>query len=39
MIGTLGIVLHAKKRGLIPEARPVAESLLSNGPDATRRTS
>ena len=31
MIGTLGVLLQAKKRGFIPEARPVAESLLRNG--------
>jgi predicted nucleic acid-binding protein len=31
MIGTLGVLLQAKKRGFILEARPVAESLLRNG--------
>ena len=29
--GTLGIVLAAKQRGLIPQARPILEDLLSNG--------
>jgi predicted nucleic acid-binding protein len=29
--GTLGIVLTAKKRGLIPQARPVIETLIRSG--------
>lgn len=29
--GTLGIVLAAKKRGIIPLARPVLEDLIANG--------
>jgi len=29
--GTLGIILVAKKRGIIPKARPVIESLLRSG--------
>ena len=29
--GTLGIVLVAKKRGLIPQARPVIEKLIDSG--------
>jgi len=29
--GTLGIVLAAKKRGLIPKARPVIETLIRSG--------
>jgi len=29
--GTLGIILIAKKRGLIPFARPVLETLLRSG--------
>jgi predicted nucleic acid-binding protein len=29
--GTLGIVLVAKKRGLIPKARPILEHLIQNG--------
>ena len=29
--GTLGIVLAAKKRGLIPQARPVIETLIRSG--------
>jgi predicted nucleic acid-binding protein len=29
--GTLGIVLSAKKRGVIPQARPVIEKLLMSG--------
>ena len=29
--GTLGIVLTAKQRGIIPEARPVMESLIRRG--------
>jgi predicted nucleic acid-binding protein len=29
--GTLGIVLTAKKRGLIPKARPVIETLIRSG--------
>ncbi len=29
--GTLGIVLIAKKRGLIPKARPVIEDMMSTG--------
>ena len=31
MIGTLGIVLRAKRRGLIPQARPVVEKMIANG--------
>lgn len=31
MRGTLGIVLNAKRRGLIPLARPVIEDLLRAG--------
>jgi predicted nucleic acid-binding protein len=31
LIGTLGIVLRAKRRGLIPSARPVIEQLLRVG--------
>ncbi|MCP4666687.1 MAG: DUF3368 domain-containing protein [Deltaproteobacteria bacterium] len=29
--GTLGIVLASKKRGIIPEARPVMETLIRSG--------
>jgi predicted nucleic acid-binding protein len=29
--GTLGIVLAAKQRGFIPQARPILEDLLANG--------
>ena len=29
--GTLGLILSAKKRGLIPEARPVLENLRQSG--------
>ena len=29
--GTLGLVLTAKKRGMIPEARPVLEKLRQSG--------
>ena len=29
--GTLGIVLAAKKRGIIPQARPVLENLIRSG--------
>jgi predicted nucleic acid-binding protein len=29
--GTLGIVLVAKKRGVIPKARPVIEEMMSTG--------
>lgn len=29
--GTLGIILAAKKRGIIPQARPVLENLLRSG--------
>mgnify|MGYP006431912889 CR=1 FL=1 len=29
--GTLGIVLTAKQRGLIPQARPVIEDMMSAG--------
>ena len=29
--GTLGIVLVAKKRGLIPEAQPVIEDIMTAG--------
>jgi predicted nucleic acid-binding protein len=29
--GTLGLVLAAKKRGVIPEARPVIEDMMSAG--------
>lgn len=29
--GTLGIVLAAKKRGMIPQARPVIETLIRSG--------
>jgi len=29
--GTLGIVLVSKKRGVIPKARPVMESLIRSG--------
>ena len=29
--GTLGVVLIAKKRGLIPKARPVIEDMMSTG--------
>lgn len=29
--GTLGIVLTAKKRGLIPEARPIIEDMMNAG--------
>jgi predicted nucleic acid-binding protein len=29
--GTLGIILVAKKRGLIPHARPVIEDMMSTG--------
>ncbi len=29
--GTLGIVLIAKKRGLIPKARPVIEDMMQTG--------
>ena len=31
VIGTLGIVLRAKRQGLIPAARPVVEDLVSHG--------
>jgi predicted nucleic acid-binding protein len=31
VIGTLGIVLRAKRRGLIPQARPVVERMMANG--------
>jgi predicted nucleic acid-binding protein len=31
LIGTLGIVLRAKRRGLIPHARPVVERMIANG--------
>jgi predicted nucleic acid-binding protein len=29
--GTLGIVLAAKKRGVIPQARPIIETLIRSG--------
>jgi predicted nucleic acid-binding protein len=29
--GTLGLILTAKKRGVIPEARPVLEKLRQSG--------
>jgi len=35
--GTLGIVLVAKRRGLIPRARPVIESMMSAGLYLSRR--
>ncbi|MFW6148092.1 MAG: DUF3368 domain-containing protein [Thermodesulfobacteriota bacterium] len=35
--GTLGIVLAAKKRGLIPKARPVIEELIRSGLYLTRQ--
>ncbi len=31
VIGTLGIVLRAKRRGLIPLARPIIENLIAHG--------
>ncbi len=31
LIGTLGLVLRAKKEGFIPEARPVVERLRESG--------
>lgn len=31
VIGTLGVVLHAKRQGLIPAARPVLETLRHSG--------
>ena len=31
VIGTLGIVLRARRQGIIPEARPVVEDLLRGG--------
>jgi predicted nucleic acid-binding protein len=31
VIGTLGVVLRAKRRGLIPLARPIVESLIAHG--------
>ena len=31
LIGTLGIVLRAKHRGLIPHARPIVERMIANG--------
>lgn len=31
MIGTLGVVVRARQRGLIPAARPVVELLVRNG--------
>jgi predicted nucleic acid-binding protein len=31
LIGTLGVVLRAKRRGLIPHARPVVERMIANG--------
>ena len=30
--GTLGIVLRARRQGIIPAARPVVEDLLRGGP-------
>ncbi len=35
--GTLGIVLLAKKRGLIPKARPVIEGMMTAGLYLTRK--
>lgn len=35
--GTLGIVLAAKQRGLIPQARPVIEDMMSAGLYLSRR--
>lgn len=35
--GTLGIVLVAKRRGLIPAARPVLEDLIQSGMYLSRR--
>lgn len=35
--GTLGIVLVAKRRGLIPEARPVIEGMMNAGLHLSRR--
>lgn len=29
--GTLGIILRAKKRGLVPRARPIVEELIQTG--------
>jgi predicted nucleic acid-binding protein len=31
ILGTLGIILRAKRSGLIPEAKPVIEQLLAHG--------
>ncbi|MGH8594095.1 MAG: DUF3368 domain-containing protein [Gammaproteobacteria bacterium] len=31
MIGTLGIMLRARKHGLVPAARPLVEQLLAAG--------
>jgi predicted nucleic acid-binding protein len=31
MIGTLGLVVRAKRHGLIPLARPIVESLIAHG--------
>jgi predicted nucleic acid-binding protein len=31
LLGTLGLVLRAKRTGLLPAARPVIEKLLSAG--------
>ena len=31
MVGTLGLVLAAKRRGLIPSARAVVEALIDSG--------
>jgi len=35
--GTLGLVLIAKQRGLIPAAKPIVEQLLSNGMYLSRK--
>ena len=35
--GTLGVVLVAKRRGLIPEARPVIEEMMNAGLHLSRR--
>lgn len=35
--GTLGVVLVAKRRGLIPEARPVIEDMMNAGLHLSRR--
>lgn len=31
MLGTLGVVVRAKRQGLVPEAKPLLEALMSHG--------